>query len=134
MGLPDIPAGIEKKANDALAAFATSLADVQPGYKKTKGRYWQGIQCAAVPEDGAEIVPDTKKHPTDQAEDYDDLGVKIPAKSPCTFSVDVFDGTKGQGYQVNARLEIAKKTWRKTVGVGEYGASADWAEEGEING
>lgn len=126
MGLPDIPSGIEKKCNDALYAFAGYVSAIQEEYFAAHGRYWQAIQCADVPEDGAEITPDKPRKPTDQDDDYDDAGVDVPAHSPCALGVDVMNGPEGHGYEVFGIVKIGGKIYRKRIGYGSHAQSTAW--------
>jgi hypothetical protein len=93
------------------------------------GRYWQGIITPAVaPDDGASVVADYTKHPTDQTERWTDVftGANIlPANIPCQIRVDVYDGPLGTGWTVTLQgtksgvlywrtWNVGPETWRQT--------------------
>lgn len=132
MPLPDIPPGIETKANNELAAFAETIGGMQGGYLSSHSRYFQGILSSAVPEDGQTATPDPSKKPTDQAESYADESITFPASPIIAMGVDVYDGDSGKGYIVFAEIKIAGQLWRKQTDYGPESRSYDWVEIDEV--
>ena len=128
MRLSDIPPGLEKKANEQLDEFSLSVQTIQPGYLQAHGVNFQGIISSAVPDDGQEIQPDKSRKPTDQAQDYDDVGVRFPLKSIMAFGCDVYVGPLGDGYIVFGEIEVAGKLWRRQIDYGPSDRSFDWRE------
>lgn len=127
MPLPIIPIGIEKKCNDALSAVISQLAVYQANYAQThNGRFWQGIRTHPIlPVDGNETAPDKTRKPTDQVEDWS--GVTLPSSMPIAVEVHIHDGPQGAGYTVFGEIEIAKRLYRRAMGIGAH--SQDTADE-----
>ena len=127
MPLPDIPPGLEARANQALATFIETLEGIQPDYLIQHGGYFQGLH-AAIPADGADYVPDPDQHPTDQAESYADEGVTFPSNGPIALGIDVYDGPQGKGWIVYGLIIVAGQVWKKQADQGPMGLSFDWRE------
>ena len=128
MPLPDIPPGLEKKANEAFDAWFDNVITWEPGYQGTHGKFFQGILSSAIPDDGAESTPDPSKRPTDQAEDYADVGAVFPSHPIIAMGIDVYEGPGGHGYIVFGEIRVAGKVWRRQVDVGPSGRTYDWRE------
>jgi hypothetical protein len=70
------------------------------------GRYWQGIittNLAAMPDNlttGSilEVVPDTTRKPTDQAESWAAASINLGATIPMALEIHAYDGPSGKGY------------------------------------
>ncbi len=119
MPLPNMPAGIETKANSIFGNLLLGLTGVQPNYQRQHGRYWQGLRTHAVtPADGKAAPPDTTVKPTDEAENWNALGVALPSSMEIATRVDTYDGPEGQGYVVIGEVEIGGRLWRKCMNVG----------------
>lgn len=130
MPLPNIPAGIETKANQILGDLQTVLAPVQVNYLKANRGYWQGIRSHVVtPKDGGKSAPDKTRKPTDQKENWTDVAVTLPASMEITATVNVYDGPNGKGYEMVGEIEIGGRLWRRTVNVGlEKYRDGDWRD------
>jgi len=126
MRLHDIPPGLEKKANEQLEEFSLSVQTIQPGYLQAHGVNFQGIISSAVPEDGQEIQTDKSRKPTDQAQDYDDVGVRFPLKSILAFGCDVYGMGENQGYIVFGEIRVAQRLWRRQIDYGPSGRTHGW--------
>ena len=127
-----MPPTLARDAETILADVLTQLAASQPGYLARRGTHWQGIPShAAIPRDGALVVPDRTRKPADQAESWNGVGawpgVTLPATMPCAVQVDVYDGPAGKGYEVSVDLIENGVRWVKTSQVGpETWRGHDW--------
>ena len=137
MPFPQLPVGLEAKANKILADLQNDLVPIQAIYLAQRGRYWQGILTHPVlPRDGAASPPDKRRKPTDQIEDWNDVNVPLPANMECAVAVDVYNrGPAYQGYVVRGEVEIAGERWVKQVNVGPPGEgyrTQEWTRQTEI--
>lgn len=78
-----------------------------------------------------QLLRDRTKKPTDVTEGWDDVALEAP-KAGMDCWVDVYDGPRGSGYQVNYEMKRASKTIRKIVNFGpEEERERDWYEHEE---
>ncbi len=134
MGLPNIPIGLENKANQVIDDLAAWCAANQPSYYQQHGYYWQGLQTPAdLPVDGVESLFDKNRKPSDQAESWQDVAADIPLAGPITVEVNVYVGPLGAGYEIVGQIVLAGKLWQKCVNFGpEDGRAFDWTESGDL--
>lgn len=109
---------------------AAKIVARQEAYLAAKGRYWQGIITPAVPpDDGASVVPDYTRLPTDQAESWADvfsgLGA-LPSTVPAQISVDVYDGPLGKGWTLTVVATKAGVRYWRTWSVGPEDRATNW--------
>lgn len=95
------------------------------------GRYWQGsITPSIPPDDGASMVADYTKRPTDQVERWADIfkaADALPMSIPCQIQVDVYDGPLGTGWTVTLSGTKNGTRYSRTWNVGpEKWRAADW--------
>ncbi len=103
------------------------ITAVQNTWKPGHRNYWQGIATpTTLPDDGALVVADYSKHPTDQAEAWETMFTgpnALPASVPCQMSIDVYDGPAGfgwtytavftkDGFKYGRRWNIGAEPWR----------------------
>ena len=97
-----------------------------------KGIHFQGIVTPATPpDDGASVVPDLTKKPTDQAEAWEDLFTGLTAlDSPwaCSMQIDVYDGPLGKGWTLTARATKDNILMSKVWSFGPEERGTDWIE------
>jgi hypothetical protein len=128
-GLPDIPPGLEDQANQIMDDLVADIELLQVDYLANNSRYWQGLRTHEdIPENGNSHAPDKGRKPTDQDEDWNDLGVPLPAATPISLAVHTHDGPDGFGYTVEGRVIIAGQEWVKCIGVGSHSQTYDWVE------
>ncbi len=131
MPLPDIPSGLEDRANAALDAFVAQLGAAQDVYLSVNGKKFQGLSTHAIlPEDGVESVPGTSGKPRDQTDGYNDVGITFPATSPISCACDVYQSAIEWGCTARGELKIAGRHWMKIVlaGGAESEREMDWTD------
>ena len=127
MPLPDIPSGLEARANAALYNFVAQLRAAQDGYLSVNGKMFQGLRTHAIlPEDGIETVADASGKPSDQAEGYNDAGITFPATSPISCACDVYKSCIEWGCTARGEIKIVGRHWLKVVLAGELKLNAKW--------
>jgi len=57
-----------------------------------------------------EVVPDTSRHPTDQAASWAAAGIDLGVTIPCALAITIYDGPFGVGY-----VGIIFAMWAGTV-------------------
>jgi len=130
-GQPDIPPGLASQCNQILSDLQTELATDQPAYAAAHGgRFFQGLKTpATTPADGASGAPDKTRRPSDQAENWNDANVTLPAQMQCSVEVHVYQGPQGWGYVIIGEVGAGGKKYHKAINVGpESHRSHDWRE------
>ncbi len=135
MGLPNIPLGLEAKANKILSDLVIALDPIQKNYFQTSKKMWQGIKTPVLaPKDGNKVAPDKSLKPTDQKESWSDVAIPLPSTMEISTAVDVYEGPQGWGYVVRGEIEIAGKAWVKATNIGpEKYREHDWVEISSID-
>lgn len=128
-----IPSGLKTKIDGRLSLMLTHLEARQEAYIAAHGRYFQGIRTHAVLPKGEideETPPNSRVKPTDQAEDWDDVGILLPAKMPFALAIDVYDGPRGVGWSIRAEADYQGSLYARRVGFGPDAAdyTHDWRE------
>ena len=121
-----IPAQLKVKIDGQLSSLLTHLETRQEVYFTANGRYFQGIRTHAfLPkgEIGEETPPDMTRKPTDQAEDWNDVGIILPAEMPFALAIDVYEGPRGHGWSARTEVEyqgqqVASAEFARQVGFG----------------
>lgn len=116
-----IPAGLKAKIDGRLGLMLTHLEARQDAYFTAHGRYFQGIKTHTVLPKGEideETPPDRTRKPTDQAEDWDDAGIILPATMPMALAVDTYDGPRGKGWSARVEVEHQGREFARRVGFG----------------
>ncbi len=116
-----IPSGLKTKIDGRLSLMLTHLEARQEAYIAAHGRYFQGIRTHAVLPKGEideETPPNSRVKPTDQAEDWDDVGILLPAKMPFALAIDVYDGPRGVGWSARAEVEHLGRAFARQIGFG----------------
>ncbi len=128
-----IPSGLKTKIDGRLSLMLTHLEARQEAYIAAHGRYFQGIRTHAVLPKGEideETPPNSRVKPTDQAEDWDDVGILLPAKMPFALAIDVYDGPRGVGWSARVEVDYRGILHSRRVGFGPDAAdhTHDWRE------
>lgn len=130
MPLPDLPPGLERRANTMFDAAVSAIAAAQPGVLAAEGRYFQGLAShSSVPSSGADVSQDRlAAKPADRARSWDAAGIAIP-QGPVRVRCDEYLGPLGAGYIVTGEIEVAGLLWTRVESVGpEDRGSHEWAE------
>jgi len=114
-----------------LAGELGKFDDVEREYAAGhRGRFWQGIETPAAPDDGAKKAADKTKKPTDQAEAWADVfkdHKTLPDNWPCALRVDVYDGPRGVGWVLTAAYTKGVNRWSRSLHTGpETGRERGW--------
>lgn len=124
---------IQNAVDSWVSSNQAKLVAVQDAYYASKGRYFQGITTpAALPDDGATVVADYTKKPTDQLEKWSDVftgGNLLPGSIPAQITIDVYDGPLGKGWAATLRFTKSLQTYRKTWGFGPEPRDTGWILE-----
>ena len=128
-----IPSGLKTKIDGRLNLLLTHLEARQDTYFTAHGRYFQGIRTHAVLPKGEideETPPNSRVKPTDQAEDWDDARILLPAKMPFALAIDVYDGPRGKGWSARVEVDYRGSFYSRRVGFGPDAAdhTHDWKE------
>lgn len=113
-------ADVRVQADTAIATFLPTLTTRQAAYlARTGGRtYWQGLEThVTTPTGGTSAAPTLTRKPTDQAESWSDEGHSVPSRS-FSFTVNVYKGPSGHGYELVCQFLDAGGRWRRVVNVG----------------
>ena len=107
------------------------FTSVQNTWKPGHRNYWQGIATpTTIPDNGALVVADYTKHPTDQAEAWATMFTgpnALPASVPCQMTVDVYDGPAGFGWTHTATFTKDNVRYWRTWNIGaEPWRDHDW--------
>lgn len=116
-----IPSGLKAKIDGRVSLMLTHLEARQEAYIAAHGRYFQGIRTHAVLPKGEideETPPNSRVKPTDQAEDWDDVGILLPAKMPFALAIDVYDGPRGVGWSIRVEIEHLGRAFARQIGFG----------------
>lgn len=126
------------KGNEALQTTLDSqltsiFAQVQPkmaAYVAGKGWYFQGIETASAPADGALADQVDTKAPTyDAASTWKALGITLPAKMAMSVAVDNYHGPKGKDWALRGSVIISGKRYVKTLAGNKTEAKdSDWIQ------
>lgn len=109
----------QDNADTFLNDFLAHIAARQDAYSAIHGKYFQGISThSVVPADGFETAPDLSVKPTDQAEDWDDIGFILPDTLPCAVEIHTYDGPLGKGYDVILTVEVNGQKWQRAKSTG----------------
>jgi len=128
-----IPSGLKAKIDGRLSLMLTHLEARQDAYFASKGRYWQGIRTHAVlpkSELEEETPPDPTRKPTDQAEDWNDAGIVLPANMPMALVIDVYEGSLGHGWSTRVEVEYQDRIFARSKA---YGPEAAHRTQGWID-
>ncbi len=99
-----------------------------------KGLNFQGINTPSTPpDDGASVVPDLSKKPTDQAESWADMfnipdGTALDPTWACSMQIDVYEGPLGKGWTLTARARKDTTLMSKVWSFGTEARGTDWIE------
>jgi len=113
-----------RSAKARLSGLLTSIQErvlvLQDKYLPEHARYWQGLQLLdEVPNFNEPRGQDTRRKPTDQAEDWSILGFHFGATVPGTFRVDIYETPSGEwGHAATASVRDGDVTWTKSLAVG----------------
>lgn len=112
-------------------AHAAKIVAKQNAYLAAHGTYWQGIVTPSeIPDDGATVVQDYTRRPTDHVHRWIDVfaGVDaLPDNIPAQIQVDVYGGPLGQGWTLTVRATKNGNLYWKTWAVGpETWREQDW--------
>lgn len=120
----------EPEADSYLEKMAADIAAVQTQYLNSRGSYWQGLKTHATnPRDGEKLPHAAPINtPTNEADNWN--ANVLPATSPISFTVNVYDGPHGKGYEVVGELELRGVTVRRVINVGPetWRDTAEWFE------
>jgi hypothetical protein len=104
----------------------------QNHYFSQHGKYWQGILTPSTPpDDGASVVADYTRKPTDQSESWADRfsgADSLPATLKAQIRVDTYDGPSGKGWTVTLRITKSGKTYARTWNFGPEDRDTSWAD------
>lgn len=122
---------IKAAAQAFVAQQLSTIIPVQNQYFN-KGINWQGINTPdTIPNDGATVVPDLTKKPTDQTEAWEDMFTGLTTlDSPwnCQMQIDVYDGPLGKGWTLTARARKDSTLMSKVWSFGPEDRATDWIE------
>ena len=132
MGLPDVPPGLERQADDALAAVAADVYTVQAVELTARGKYWQGLKSpATTPSNGDKGNHDGGRKPSD-GRSWNAAGVSLPAKSVIAVEVHEYVGPSCVGYTVIGTIDVGQTVFQKAIHTGSEtyrdGLLADWTD------
>lgn len=114
-----MPLSLKNKADTLIGDLRIALEPIQTSYRVVNRKYWQGLSTSsAIPKDGIEVETERNKHPSDQIETWEDVGVLVPSMMPVSLEIHTYDGPQGQGYVIIASVEIAGRRWVRSVNVG----------------
>ena len=131
-----IPSGLKAKIDGRVSLMLTHLEARQEAYIAAHGRYFQGIRTHAVLPKGEideETPPNSRVKPTDQAEDWDDVGIVLPANMPMALAIDVYessdripDETQPRGFRlepyhgwsIRVEIEHLGRAFARQIGFG----------------
>lgn len=134
---------LKTNCNRILSNLQTNLLDSQKDYKNTvlstdafgnqikRNKYAQCILTpASIPEDGIKSAPNKTVKPTDQAENWNDVGVTLPVTMDCSVAVDVYKNSQGWGYVIRGETISGGKKYIKVIHVtgNETWREQDWTE------
>lgn len=124
MPFPQLPAGLQKKCDDAISALAAQLPAYQASYAAAhNGRMWQGLKTPATHPTATQEKPhDKTRRPHDQAEDWGAL--TLPLSAVCSLEVHAHNAAGAWGYTIYGTVEFASRTWQKAQGVITF----DWRD------
>ena len=113
------PTEIRAQVDVWLDNRLATIESGQAAYKKSNGRFFQGLPTHSVrPLNGAEAPPDRKDDkPTNQSEDWDDA-LPLPATMPARLRIDIYEGPQGHGYTITLGVQIGTEVWRRVVNIG----------------
>lgn len=124
---------IQNAIDSWMSSNQAKLVAAQNAYYASHGRYFQGITTpATLPDDGATVVADYAKKPTDQLEKWSDVftgGNLLPGNVPAQITIDVYDGPLGRGWMATLRFTKTGVTYRKTWAFGPEGGGTGWIVE-----
>ena len=125
-------AQIKAAAQSFVAQQLGTIIPVQNQYFN-KGIHFQGINTPDIPpDDGATVVPDLSKKPTDQAESWADMftgPTALPGAWNCQMQIDVYDGPLGKGWTLTGRATKLPTVMSKVWNFGpETWRETDWVE------
>ncbi|KAA3643435.1 MAG: hypothetical protein DWQ07_23260 [Chloroflexi bacterium] len=113
--------------NGALVSVLAKINAKQVQAKNRSGRYLQALAShGQAPSDGVEKDSRKMGKPSDQVEELD---VALPGKMPVKVSVHVYDGPRGDGFNVLAEARVSGQLYRRVVTTGpESYREHDWVE------
>ena len=129
MPLPDVPVGLERKANEQIDTFLVMLRAAQDDYHAVYGTYLQLLPSHMVPpKGGQETAPDAlQRKPSDRLHAWDRVGA--PVKSLVALSVNYYGGPLGDGYELVSQIRVADRLWQRRLNAGpETWRAHDWQD------
>lgn len=110
--------------------YKTETVVDEAGNEYVRGHYWQGVAVVdGIPADGAELSVNLSKKPTDQTEDWSDVGVSLDATIPLRVEVHSYVGPSGQGYVIVGTVEEDNSTYQRSKNIGpETFREQEWIE------
>jgi hypothetical protein len=121
-----ILSSVQASVDGQIASLMTSLAVQQTTYKAAHGKFFQGLTTASdatLPNNTdagtLQTVPQVlTATPTDQSENWNQIGIIIPGTLSCSMTVDNYGGPQGQGWVMTTRFQHTGHIFSKSTNSG----------------